>query len=92
MPELERTDPVRYANLIRNMRLAAGAASLTQRQAQGTASHRGGRPKRYADRAAKQRAYRNRSRAAQTVTKPVAGPFIPLELQTPIQAPTTTIA
>jgi hypothetical protein len=35
MRELERTDPVRYANLIRNMRLAAGATSLAQRRTTG---------------------------------------------------------
>ena len=33
MRELERTDPVRFANLIRNMRHAAGAVSLVQRMA-----------------------------------------------------------
>jgi hypothetical protein len=31
MHELERTDPIRYTNLMRNMRHAAGAASLAQR-------------------------------------------------------------
>jgi hypothetical protein len=85
MHELERTDPIRYANLMRNMRHAAGAASLEQRKA-----HRGGRPRKHRDMAAEQRAYRDR--IALTVTKPVAGPFIPIELQTPGTTPATTLA
>jgi hypothetical protein len=40
--------------------------------------------------AAQQRAYRDR--IALTVTKPVAGPFIPIELQTPGTTPATTLA
>jgi hypothetical protein len=75
MRELERTDPQRYENWMRSMRLAARAISLARR-------HRGGKPKKYQDSSARQRACRNRSRAAQAVTKPVAGPFIPQELQT----------
>jgi hypothetical protein len=82
--ELEQTDPQRHANLMRNMRLAAGAVSLARR--------RGGRPKKYKDNAAEQRAYRRRNITSQTVTKPGAGTFIPLELQTPIQAPATATA
>lgn len=35
MRELERTDPVRFANLIRNLRHAAGATSLAQRRSTG---------------------------------------------------------
>lgn len=87
MRELERTDPVRYANLVRNMSHAAGARSLAQRKA-----HRGGRPRKHRDIAAKQRAYRNRTRIAPTVTKPVAGAFIPMELQTPGVGSAATIA
>jgi hypothetical protein len=89
MRELERTDPVRHANLVRHMAHAAGAASLAQRKA---TAHRGGRPKKHKDKAAKQRVYRNRTRIVLTVTKLVAGPFIPMELQTRIQASATTIA
>jgi hypothetical protein len=91
MRELERTEPVRYGNLMRNMRHAAGAASLAQRKAQAVA-HRGGRPRKYRDMAAKQRAYRNRTRNVLTVTKPDAGTFIPMELQTAFEASATTIA
>jgi len=85
MRELERTDPQRYENLMRNMRLAAGAISLARRQ-------RGGRPKRHKDNAARQRAYRQNNVTPQTVTKPGAGPLIPQGLQTPIMTPATTIA
>ena len=85
MRELERTDPQRYENLIRNMRLAAGAISLARR-------HRGGRPKKYEDNSARQRAYRKRSVTPQTVTKPSVEPFIPQGLETPIMASGATIA
>jgi hypothetical protein len=81
--ELERTDPQRHANLMRNMRLTAGAISLARR---------GGRPKKHKDNAARQRAYRNNNVTPQTVTKPLSGPFIPQELQTPFQAPAITMA
>jgi hypothetical protein len=83
MRELERTDPQRHANLMRNMRLAARAISLARR---------GGRPKKHRDNAAKQRAYRNKGGLAGTVTKPTSGPFIPQELQTPFQAPAAPVA
>jgi hypothetical protein len=81
--ELERTDPQRHANLMRNMRRTAGAISLARR---------GGRPKKYKDNAAKQRAYRNKSGSSETVTKPVSGPFIPQGLQTQFQASATPMA
>lgn len=68
MRELERTDPVRYANLIRNMSQAAGARSLAQRQSDRQREHCG-RPRKYRDGAAKQRAYRLRVRVTRNVTK-----------------------
>jgi hypothetical protein len=71
MRELVRTDPVRYANLMRNMAHAAGAASLAQRQSERQKEH-GGRPRKYGDDAAKQRAYRLRVRIGRDVTKAVA--------------------
>ena len=82
MRELERTDPQRHANLMRNMRLAAGAISLARR----------GRPKKHKDNAARQRAYRNKGGLAGTVTKPLSGPFIPQELRAQFQAPATPMA
>ena len=85
MHELERTDLQRYDNLMRNMRLAAGAISLARR-------HRGGRPKKYEDNSARQRAYRKRSVTPQTVTKPGAEPFIPQGLQAPFQVSGAIIA
>ena len=85
MRELERTDPQRYEDLIRNTRLAAGAISLARRQ-------RGGKPKKHKDNAAKQRAYRHNYVTSQTATKPGAGPFIPQGLQMPLLAPGASIA
>jgi hypothetical protein len=64
--ELQRTDPARYTNLIRNMRLAAGATSLAQRHARSTGLSR----RRYANLADAQAARRlqNRERKAATAT------------------------
>jgi hypothetical protein len=76
--ELERTDPQRHANLMQNMRRTAGAISLARRR---------GRPKKHKDNAARQRAYRNKGGVAETVTKPLSGPFIPQELQAQFEAP-----
>ena len=71
MRELEHTDPDRYASLIRNMSHAAGAASLAQRQAERQREH-SGRPRKYWNGAAKQRAYRRRVRIGRNVTKTLA--------------------
>jgi hypothetical protein len=71
MRELERTDPARYANLIRNMAHAAGAASLAQRQSERQKEHTG-RPRKHRDDATKQRAYRLRVRIGRNVTKALA--------------------
>lgn len=71
MEELQRTSPERYANLMRNMRLAAGAASLERRQA-------GGRPRKFKNNAARQRAHRQKSTS---VTKPGAETLISKDLQ-----------
>jgi hypothetical protein len=51
MRELEPADPVRFANLMRNMPHAAGAKSLAQRQSQRQKEH-SGRPTKYRDDAA----------------------------------------
>jgi hypothetical protein len=48
MRELERTDPVRYANVARNMANAAGARSLMQRQSE-QRKEQGGAPGKYRD-------------------------------------------
>lgn len=63
MRELERTDPVRYANLIRNLRHAAGAMSLAQRNARSTGVSR----RKYANRADAQAARRQQDRKRKAV-------------------------
>ena len=73
------------------MAQAAGAQSLAQRKARQRVTHLGGRPKKYQSNAAKQRAYRDRAKPVQDVTKPGARPFISLELQTPGVASATTL-
>jgi len=63
MSELERTDPHRYANLIRNMCRAAKAEALraeSQQAAEPETSQRVGRSRKYQTSAARQRAYRRR--------------------------------
>jgi hypothetical protein len=91
MRELERTDPVRYADLQRNMRHSVRAEQIKNAHAERVA-HLGGRPKKHKDNAEKQRAYRNKKKNGPSVTKPGAGPFIPQDLQTQKSAPAIPIA
>jgi hypothetical protein len=64
--ELQRTDPVRYANLIRNMRHAAGAMSLAERVAR--VPRTGVSRRKYANLADAQTARRQQDRERKAVT------------------------
>lgn len=88
MRELHRNDPQRHANLLRNVRRVAGACSLRRRQA-----HKGGRPRKHKNNAAKCRAYRLRKRKnGQGNTKPVSSLLITGNLQTQNSNPAIPIA
>jgi hypothetical protein len=64
MRELERMDPIRYANLIRNLRHTAGTMSLAHRNARSTGVSR----RKYANLADAQAARRQQDRQRKTAT------------------------